>query len=242
MACDPHIHMGNVACTDRGKKPYMPPSPRLDDPPEPMMLGFLPYPPMPEVPKFEPQMPDVCVRALDKVPKMPSIPLPPLPAIPGWGNKSTDNAVPDIISIFRGQQGQDGEEIRELSRAIDLDKLNIAFLTYAGPDQCMDLNEYTTFMRRLGLSQEIADRLWKLLDMDRNGIVDSDEFSKTLLALANARAWLRYCPECEFRNACDFCQSIEECENCTRETFCPRHWAEHPSNEQPDELRDKLNT
>jgi hypothetical protein len=205
------------------------------------MLGFLPYPPMPEVPKFEPQMPDVCARALEKVPKMPKVPLPPMPPIPGLTNKSKGGG-DDILNIFRGEQGQDGGEIRELSRAIDLDKLNTAFLMYAGPDKRMDRNEYTTFMRRLGLSQEIADRLWTLLDMDRNGIVDSDEFSKTLHALTNARAWLRYCPECEFRNECAFCKSIEDCENCTCETFCPRHWAEHPSNEQPDELREKLNT
>lgn len=237
--------MGNsmsdmLACTDRGKRPIVPPSPRLNDPPEPMILGVVPYPTMPEVQL--PKMPEPCVRAVDKLPKLPAVSIsnvPGLSAITGSGGKGDD----DVLNIFLGGQSeQNSDEIRNLSRAIDLDKLRVAFLQYAGPDKRMDRNEYNTFMRRLGLSQNIADRLWVLLDIDKNGIVDADEFTKTMSALTNARAWLRFCPTCDFNNECDFCQSITNCEDCTRETFCPLHWASHPGNEQStDELVEKLN-
>ena len=94
-------------------------------------------------------------------------------------------------------------------------------------------------MKRLKMGPVIADRLWKLLDIDGNGIVDVDEFTTTMSNMTNARAWLRYCPTCDFMNECDFCKSVVDCPNCTRETFCPKHWSEHPGAEEADEEHQK---
>ena len=93
-------------------------------------------------------------------------------------------------------------------------------------------------MKRLKMGPAIADRLWKLLDIDGNGIVDVDEFTTTMSNMTNARAWLRYCPTCDFQNECDFCRSVVDCPNCTRETFCPKHWSEHPGAEEEEEEAD----
>ena len=78
------------------------------------------------------------------------------------------------------------------------------------------------------MSEDIAERLWVMLDTDKNGVVDADEFTTALHCMSLARAWLRYCPNCEFGNSCDYCVEIKDCDYCTPERFCPKHWQEHP--------------
>lgn len=128
-----------------------------------------------------------------------------------------------------GAPDEDGE-LKDLSRAIDLDKLRSAFFLYAGPDERMDQDEFKSFVKKLKLSESIAERLWSNLDVDKNGIVDADEFTEGLETMTRARAWLRFCPTCDFENSCEYCVSkeIANCFLCSPERFCPKHWDQHP--------------
>ena len=88
----------------------------------------------------------------------------------------------------------------------------------------------STVVKSNGLPEAVAVRLWRQLDVDKNGIVDAIEFSTALENLTHARAFLRYCPDCQYDNLCEYCTSLEvkQCNQCTREVFCPEHWAGHP--------------
>ena len=209
--------MGNITCGYRENK--MPPSPRLNDPPkeEGSFVGWA----------AEGIANNV---KLPELPAMPSVPL--LPKVPFFGGSNEDDgtATGADIGLLNLGDNDDGEEIRDLSKLVDLDKLRVAFVTYAGPDKRMDKDEYHLFMKRLKMPVRIASRLWTQLDVDKNGIVTADEFTDVMATLTSARAWARYCPTCEFDNGCDYCQSAEilDCDRCTRDQWCPKHWSEHP--------------
>ena len=84
------------------------------------------------------------------------------------------------------------------------------------------------------MSQSLAERLWDMMDVDKNGIVDEDEFLTALNNMMAARSWLRYCPTCLFDNQCDYCKLVAKCPDCSRETWCPKHWQEHPFHDIPE--------
>ena len=68
------------------------------------------------------------------------------------------------------------------------------------------------------LPKATADNLWVLLDSDKSGTVSRAEFSSALRNMQQARAWLRYCPTCEFRNDCAYCHECNtDCTKCTEE-------------------------
>ena len=142
---------------------------------------------------------------------------------------STPQQGQGMFSMFTSQEESE-QEVRELAQNLDLDKLRVAFFRYAGPDEQMDRKEFGTFSKRLNLSEELGQRLWNILDADRNGYVDVEEFTACLGAMTSARAWVRYCPTCNFDHDCDFCLSIADCPNCSTDMFCPLHWSEHPGN------------
>jgi len=196
------------------------------------------------------------------VPKLNSIVLPslpqvhlPLPDLPevsvpkvafstkgmGWGE---DQSILPTVNMSwhtlgRGDLGVFGidlvdeeKEMRDLSKAIDLDKLRTAFFKYAGPDERMDEEEFKLFTKKMKLSETVSESLWRNLDVDGNGIVDADEFTTALETMTKARAWLRFCPTCDFSNSCDYCVSIADSSESTPERFGPRHWNEHPDRDK----------
>ena len=60
--------------------------------------------------------------------------------------------------------------------------------------------------------------------------VSRAEFSSALRNMQQARAWLRYCPTCEFRNDCAYCHECNtDCTKCTESVFCASCWADHPA-------------
>ena len=81
----------------------------------------------------------------------------------------------------------------------------------------------------MNLTPALAERLWEVMDSDKSGYVDTEEFETALDNLTKARAWLRYCPACNFDNSCNVCVEVErtgcQCEPpCTRSIFCAKHW------------------
>jgi hypothetical protein len=145
--------------------------------------------------------------------------------------KGIPNDEADVRGIF-GVIVDDDEEVREISRNLDLDKLRDAFFCQCGPDDRMDTEEFKLFTKRLRLSEEISHRLWRALDKDQNGVVDAFEFTETMEQMTRARAWLRHCPTCAFENSCDYCAACAGCKDCNPEVFCPRHWRGHPDRQE----------
>ena len=61
-------------------------------------------------------------------------------------------------------------------------------------------------------------------------MVSKSEFAAALHKLQSARAWLRYCPECIYKNTCAYCQECNaNCTDCTESVFCSSCWADHPA-------------
>jgi len=121
-----------------------------------------------------------------------------------------------------------GASLADVARCLDLDKLRSSWERFAGPDDSMDWEEYQLFMKAVGLPDEHAANMWKIMDSDKSGQVDSDEFNSVLTSMTGARAWLRYCPDCHYENTCDFCMLVADCPKCSAYRFCPEHWADHP--------------
>ena len=88
-----------------------------------------------------------------------------------------------------------------------------AFIKHAGPDELMDQDEFERFAKAMDI-MKIAPQLWNAMDNDRSGSVDKDEFLLALRNLSNARAWLRFCPTCQFENDCEMCVRVEDCDEC----------------------------
>jgi hypothetical protein len=147
---------------------------------------------------------------------------------PSQADVTADAADSYIASIFNNSNTSTAD-VKMLSKALDLDLLRSAFFRHAGPDERMDKEEFFLFAKKLNIADELIDKLWCTLDLDRNGVVDAYEFVETLDAMTRARAWLRFCPTCNYDNSCAFCAACSLCPHCSFR-FCPRHWREHPGN------------
>lgn len=101
---------------------------------------------------------------------------------------------------------EDDGKVNELSHELDVDTLNANFQKYAGLDDTLSRAEYDKFVKEEKIPPSTAGILWSLLDRDNSGEVSKDEFHSALLALQQNRSWARYCPSCEYRNDCAFCQ------------------------------------
>jgi len=136
------------------------------------------------------------------------------------------------LGVF-DQDEEEAADVRDLAKALDLDQLRVAFFKYAGPDERMDEEEFKLFTKKQKISESLSEMLWRNLDVDGNGIVDADEFRGALETMTKARAWLRYCPTCDFDNSCDYCIEVADCtEGCCPERFCPHHWHNHPDKDR----------
>ena len=134
----------------------------------------------------------------------------------------------DMMVIGSGDFYDPDVEMRDLSEALDLDKLRQAFVKYAGHNEEMDEEEFKIFARKLQMNDRVAAMLWRNFDNDGNGLIDANEFKEGLEKLTSARAWLRFCPTCDFANSCAYCELVQGCPDCTRERFCIAHWRSHP--------------
>ena len=126
------------------------------------------------------------------------------------------------------QEEADADAARSLAAKLNVDELSAQFAKHAGLDETLDREEFFEFATASKLPKATADNLWVLLDSDKSGTVSRAEFSSALRNMQQARAWLRFCPTCDFDNTCAYCFEVKECAGCTREKFCPKHWAEHP--------------
>ena len=119
--------------------------------------------------------------------------------------------------------------VQSLSQELDVDALNEDFKKFAGLDDMLSRAEYDTFIKTKKIPPAIAGVLWSLLDTDGSGEVSKDEFKSALLALQSSRSWSRYCPACEYRNDCAFCQECNSgCPRCSDVSFCASCWNDHP--------------
>jgi hypothetical protein len=133
------------------------------------------------------------------------------------------------VELF-GVKPPDEDDISELARILDVGMLEESFAKCAGFDQKMNTAEFLVFTQNIGGLSEVAPKLWTLMDTDRNGVVDLDEFRAAMRMLQEARSSLRFCPECGYRDNCAFCRECKACPDCKPTLFCPAHWRAHPAN------------
>jgi len=123
--------------------------------------------------------------------------------------------------------------VQSLSEELDIDALNDDFKKFAGVDGMLSRAEFNTFIKMKQIPSAVAGVLWSLLDRDNSGEVSKDEFKSALLALRNSQSWSRYCPACEYRNECAFCQECNSgCPRCSDNSFCASCWNDHPGRQQ----------
>lgn len=92
------------------------------------------------------------------------------------------------------------------------------------------LRRFDRFTKESNVTRSQAAALWQILDKDHSGVVSRLEFNEALQTLQQARAWLRYCPECVYRNTCPYCQECNaSCSDCTESAFCASCWSDHPA-------------
>ena len=128
------------------------------------------------------------------------------------------------------QEEADADAARSLAAKLNVDELSAQFAKHAGLDETLDREEFFEFAAASKLPKATADKLWALLDRDNSGTVSRAEFSRALRNMQQARAWLRYCPTCEFRNDCAYCHECNtDCTKCTESVFCASCWADHPA-------------
>ncbi len=159
-------------------------------------------------------------------------------------NKDTDE--PQTFALFveslfgmKEKDGGDADDVAvaKLAGDIDVDKIGQNFGKFAGADNVMDREEFDRFTKETNITRAQAGALWSILDADGSGLVEKTEFSSALRSLQEARAWLRYCPECGYSNTCDYCQECNaNCDECSEHVFCAAHWADHPSRNIDDEV------
>ena len=118
---------------------------------------------------------------------------------------------------------------KALARVIDVDNLTKKFERFAGLDDVMTKDEFDEFIKESHLSGAVSRALWHMLDNDRSGEVSRDEFRSCLRRMQATRAWLRFCPTCDFTNDCPYCLECNfTCQRCNERVFCARCWAQHP--------------
>lgn len=122
------------------------------------------------------------------------------------------------------------EKVNRLAEKIDsnmLGRMTVNFDKYAGADKSMDQEEYQKFMKKTEIPNEIADALWSMLDDDNSGTVERDELVDVVGKLQKAKAWLRFCPTCNYDHNCSYCQECAGCPDCTDKAWCAECWLEH---------------
>lgn len=122
---------------------------------------------------------------------------------------------------------------KALARTIDVDNLTKKFERFAGLDDVMTKDEFDEFIQESHLSRAVSRALWTMLDSDQSGTVSRDEFRHCLRRMQATRAWLRFCPTCDFTNDCPYCQECNfTCNKCNERVFCAQHWAVHPGRQK----------
>ncbi len=143
-----------------------------------------------------------------------------------FGTKFADGTGWLGTGLFSDEEHDRDAEAAALSVNMEVDSMNAEFLRRAGPDAKMDPEEFEKFSEALNIDKSTGARLWALMDVDGNGVVDFEEFTGALKLMTQARAWLRYCTICDYDNSCHLCVKCADCPNCTGRMFCSRHWAE----------------
>lgn len=137
------------------------------------------------------------------------------------------------------EEDEADSKVQSLSQELDVDALNEDFKKFAGMDDMLSRVEYDTFIKTRKIPPAIAGVLWSLLDTDGSGEVSKDEFKSALIALQSSRSWSRYCPACEYRNDCAFCQECNSgCPRCSDVSFCASCWNDHPGRQLTMEEQD----
>ena len=127
-------------------------------------------------------------------------------------------------------------EAAEVTKSVDVDLLGKSFAKFAGSDDSMDMKEFENFTKVLNLTRPQATALWGMLDHDGSGAVSKPEFTSALNRLQQARAWMRYCPDCIYDNTCAYClETNANCTNCTENAFCSMCWADHPARHRDED-------
>lgn len=145
-------------------------------------------------------------------------------------------AGPNIFSKFVASIGgkkklaSKGMLTNQLANKLDIDLFGRQFGKFAGSDEVMDQQEFEGFSKQMNLTRQQAMSLWLILDKDNSGEVSKDEFNDVFKSFQNARAWLRYCPDCIYSNTCAYCmETNSNCQNCTENAYCAACWADHPA-------------
>lgn len=111
--------------------------------------------------------------------------------LPSWGGKGSGGA--EVLGLAKPLDS--GASLADVARCLDLDKLRSSWERFAGPDDSMDWEEYQLFMKAVGLPDEHAANMWKIMDSDKSGQVDADEVCELAPPLA--------CPDPGHNRTCD---------------------------------------
>lgn len=144
-------------------------------------------------------------------------------------------AAASLVEALTGGPMINTAKAKGLSSELDVDGLSATFRKHAGLNDALTRKEYDEFIKETKISSSAAASLWQLLDSDDNGTVTLEEFQAALQMLREARSVTRYCPTCQFRNECAFCDEVATCPDCSQRAFCTKCWANHPG--RPDEAR-----
>ena len=145
-------------------------------------------------------------------------------------------------SSRRGDDAEEGEadsqhlrsrEYRELMRIISTQQVQtmqgeILRAIHVPGSQGLRWMPFWEMARRVGIDHSNAKRMFALFDPDGDGNITEVEVTSVLGNIEHERGWQRYCPTCQFRNECTYCELVLNCPSCTREIWCPTHWSTHP--------------
>lgn len=129
----------------------------------------------------------------------------------------------------RGGSASGSKDTQRLGQEIDIDLLHSNWEKYSGIDDEMSKAEFEKFTMSVNLSRRTSEKLWRLLDSDKSGLVSRSELAEGFFQLQQYNVWIRYCPTCEYTSECPFCHECNQtCQECDDESFCSVHWAQHP--------------
>ena len=126
-------------------------------------------------------------------------------------------------------------DMKLLAANLETSMLAKNFKRFAGADQIMDQQEYDRFSKEMNLTRQQAATLWTILDADGSGQIEKVEFITALKSFQQARAWLRFCPDCIYDSTCAYCcECNSNCDLCSDQSFCAAHWEDHPARNRED--------